>query len=85
MAILNSSDLLVVMISKTEHLFSVWLSIETLISNLDIRREEVAVRCEGSVQALRAEGHPVSLHVTGGVATLLADIFVDVGLQNVVP
>lgn len=43
------------------------------------------MRCEGSVQALRAEGHPVSLHVTGGVATLLADIFVDVGLQNVVP
>lgn len=43
------------------------------------------MRREGSVQALRTEGHPVSLHVTGGVATLLADIFVDVGLQNVVP
>lgn len=43
------------------------------------------MRCECSVKALRAEGHPVSLHVTGGVAKLLADVFVDVGLQNVVP
>lgn len=44
MVILNLLDLLVVMIY-----FLVWLLIEILIFNFDIRREEVAVRCEGSV------------------------------------
>lgn len=58
---------------------------ETQCNNLDIWREEVAVRSQGSIEAFGAEGHPVSLHVTGGVAQLLADAFVDVGLQDVVP
>lgn len=49
MVILNLLDLLVVMIFKIEYLFLVWLLIEILIFNFDIRREEVAVRCEGSV------------------------------------
>lgn len=50
MVILNLLDLLVVMIFKIEYLFfSMIINWNINIFNFDIRREEVAVRCEGSV------------------------------------
>jgi hypothetical protein len=53
--------------------------------NLDVWREEVSMRGEGGTKALGAERHPVGLHVPRGVAALLTDVLVDVGLQDVVP
>ena len=42
------------------------------------------MRDKSCVESVRAEAHPVGLHVTGGVAQLPADSLVDVGLEDVV-